>query len=213
MIVRLSVLALCTALVVTPALAEDKSAPAAAVPTDTIACDGVFGPLSSEALLKETFGAENVVTGQVPGPEGTEMLATTIFPDDPTRTMQIGWWDENKLERLAYVDLAPGQVGPLGVQIGMTPEQIEALNGEGFLIGGFWWDYGGYANIESGNLTNLPGGCYLSLRFSPQDDYRPDLDLTSISGEVQVPSDDPLLQQLDTRVQVVSLSYPSPEAL
>ena len=211
MIARLSALALCAALAITPVLAKDKSAAPAPAASDALACEGVFGPQSSEATLVETFGADNVVTGQVPGPEGTEMLATTIFPNDPQKTMQVGWWDEDNLERLAYVDLAPSQTGPLGVHIGMTPAEVEALNGKPFMIGGFWWDYGGYANIETGKLTDLPGGCYLSLRFSPQDEYPADLDVSAVSGEVQVPSDEPLLEQLDTRVQVVSLSYPSPE--
>ena len=212
MIARLSLLALCTALVVTPALAKDKSPAAAeAAPTEAVACDGVFGPLSSEALLIETFGVDNVVTGMVPGVEGIEMLANTIFPDDPERTMQIGWWDETDRERLAWVELAPSQVGPLGVHVGMTVAEVEALNGEPFLVGGFGWDYGGYANIESGALTNLDGGCYLSLRFAPTDGYSTDIDATSVLGDVQVPSHEPLLEQLDARVRVISFSYPSPE--
>jgi hypothetical protein len=202
MIVRLSLLALCAALAISPAYAKDKSAQ-----SDT-ACSGVFGPQSSEALLIETYGAENVVTGQVAGPEGIEMLATTVFPNDPDKTMLFGWWDEEDLAILNFVDLAPSQVGPLGVRVGMTPAEVEAINGEPFLIGGFWWDYGGYANIQSGKLVELPDGCYLSLRFAPAEEYSPALDVTPVSGEVQVPSDEGLLEILDTRVQVVSLSYP-----
>ena len=208
MIVRLSLLALCAALVVTPALAKDKSGPAA----EPVACTGPFGPDSSEATLIETFGAQNVVTGQVYGPEGMELLATTVFPDDPQRTMRVGWWDEENRTQLSYVDLAPSQVGPGGVRVGMTVDEIRALNGEPFTIGGFWWDYGGYANIQSGNLADLPGGCYLSLRFGPTEDYSTDIDVTPVAGEVQIPSDEPLLKTLDVRVQVVSLSYASPDA-
>jgi hypothetical protein len=206
MFIRLSLIALGTALVLSSPMAKEKVAPAAA-PTDQVACEGVFGPQSSAALLIETFGAENVVTGQVPGPEGTEMLATTVFPNDPGRSMQFGWWDEEKLEGLMFADLAPSQVGPLGIQIGMTPAQVEAINGEPFLIGGFWWDYGGYAMIETGKLVNLPGDCYLSLRFAPAEEYPENLDVTAVSGEVQVMSDEELLQTLDTRLQVISLSY------
>jgi hypothetical protein len=211
MFIRLSLIALCTALVLSSPMGKEKDPATASA--DQVACEGVFGPQSSEQLLIDTFGADNVVTGQVYGPEGIEMLATTVFPDDPQRTMRIGWWDEDKLERLAYVELSPSQVGPLGLRIGMTPAEVEALNGEGFMVGGFWWDYGGYAIIESGALTDLPGGCHLSLRFSPSEDYPADIDVTPVSGEVQVRSDDPLLDKLDTRVQVLTLSYPSPEAL
>lgn len=204
MLIRLSLAALCTALVLSSPMAKEKSA---AAPADEVACEGVFGPQSSEQLLIDTFGADNVVTGQVPGPEGTEMLATTVFPNDPERSMQFGWWDEEKLEGLMFADLAPSQVAPLGIKIGMTPAQVQAINGERFLIGGFWWDYGGYAMIETGKIVNPPGDCYLSLRFAPADEYPADLDVTAVSGEVQVMSDEELLQTLDTRLQVISLSY------
>jgi hypothetical protein len=205
MFIRLSLIALSTALVLSSPMAKEKAA--AAAPTDQVACEGAFGPQSSAALLIETFGAENVVTGQVPGPEGTEMLATTVFPNDPERSMQFGWWDEEKLEGLMFADLAPSQVGPLGIKIGMTPAQVQAINGERFLIGGFWWDYGGYAMIETGKLVNPPGNCYLSLRFAPAEEYPENLDVTAVSGEVQVMSDEELLETLDTRLQLISLSY------
>jgi hypothetical protein len=91
--------------------------------------------------------------------------------------------------------------------------EVEALNGEPFKVGGFWWDYGGYANIESGKLAQLEGSCYLSIRFSPGENYSDDIDVTPVSGEVQVSSDDPLLAEIDTRVQVLTLGYPWPEDL
>ena len=210
MTARPSVLALCVGLSIMPVLAKDNTS----APRDTVACEGVFGPQSSEALLIETFGAENVVTGQVPGNEGFESLATTIFPNDPEKIMQITWWDEVSRERLTYVDLAPSQVGPLGIRLGMTVAEVEALNGEPFMIGGFGWDYGGYAVFKSGKLSDLPGGCSLLLRFVPQDkSTTPDIDVIRIMGDVQVPSREPLLEQLDPRVRVLSLGYPSPEGV
>ncbi|QQR35872.1 hypothetical protein JI749_16260 [Devosia oryziradicis] len=207
MLIRLSLIALCTALVLSSPMAKEK--PAAATSADQVACEGVFGPQSSEQLLIDTFGAGNVVTGTVPGPEGSELFATTVFPDDPEKAMEFGWWDEDKREGLSYVQLSPSQVGPLGIHIGMTPAEVEAINGERFLIGGFWWDYGGYAMIETGKLTDIPGGCYMSLRFAPADEYSPAIDVTPVSGEVQVLSDEGLLEILDTRLQVLTLSYDS----
>jgi hypothetical protein len=206
---RLFLSTLCIVLVTAPAFAKEKVKQAEA--PDTVACDGVFGPQSSEALLIETFGKDNVVTGQVYGPEGMEMLATTVFPNDPQRSMQFGWWDEENLTDLNYVDLSPSQIGPKGIRIGMPVADVAAINEEPFQVGGFWWDYGGYANIETGALTNLDGGCYLSIRFAPTEEYPEDTDVTAVSGEVQVPSDEPLLETLDVRVQVLSMSYPGPE--
>lgn len=204
---RLPFAVLSLVLALGPAAAQDAQ-------DDQLQCAGVFGPDSTEALVRQTFGDANVVTGIVPGPEGTEMLATTVFGDDPARRMAFGWFDEENLSRLNYVDLAPDQIGPGGVRIGMSVADVEALNQEPFAVGGFWWDYGGYANIETGALAGeQEGGCYLSIRFSPGDDYPADLDVTAVAGEVQVSSAEPLLQRLDTRVQVVSIGYPWPDDL
>ena len=202
MLARASLIALCAALLAGPALAMDAQG---------FSCSGPFGADSSEALLKTTFGADNVVTGEVPGPEGTTMLATTVFPNDPAKTLQFGWWDEEKLEGLSYVDLPPGMAGPHGVEIGMTVDEIAAINGQPYTIGGFWWDYGGYAMFETGVLASSDSDCYLSLRFSPADKDFGDIDLGPVSGEVIIPSTDPLLAKLDTRVTMVSVSYPGPE--
>lgn len=195
----------------TPLAAKDKTKPVPA--PEEVACTGVYAADSSEARVIETFGADNVVTGIVPGPEGTEILATTVYPDDPERTMQFGWWDEEKREYLSYVDLAPSQASPGGARIGMTVAEIVKLNGEPFTINGFWWDYGGYAFIEKGAFADNPDGCSVSIRFDTTLDGAPDTNFDPISGEVTVPSDEPLLETLGAKVNVLSLGYPWPENL
>jgi len=183
-------------LLATPAFAEQ------------LTCDGPFSADSSEAKLVEAFGQDNVVTGEVAGPEGSTVLATTIFPNDETRRIEVGWWDEDGLSQLAYFTVPSGDVAPQGVKTGMTLAEVEALNGAPFEIGGFWWDYGGYANFTGGKLGSAAEGCIVSVRFAPKDDYPADLDVNSIAGEVEIPSSEPLLQQLDVRVQSLSVSYP-----
>ena len=175
---------------------------------DQLTCDGPFAADSSEQKLIEAFGKDNVVTGEVPGPEGSTVLATTIFPNDDTKRIEVGWWDEENLSQLAYFTVPSGDVSPQGVKTGMTVKEVEALNGAPFEMQGFWWDYGGYANFTGGKLGAAEEGCIVSVRFAPKDDYPSDLDVTSISGEVQVPSSEPLLEQLDVRVQTLSVSYP-----
>jgi hypothetical protein len=208
MFVRISLAALCAAaLVLAPAEAKTKPA------SDPVACSGVFGPDSSEALVKETFGAENVVTGTVPGPEGTELLATTVFPDDPDRKMEFGWFDEENFERLSYVELSPSQTAPGGVRIGQSVAEVEALNGEPFIVGGFGWDYGGYGVFDSGALSDVGGDCSLSIRFTIADELPSDAAIDGIFGEVEVPSGEPLLEEAGAKVQVLTLGYPWPEDL
>ena len=173
-----------------------------------LTCDGPFAADSSEARLIEAFGKENVVTGEVPGPEGSTVLATTIFPNDEAKRIEVGWWDEENLSQLAYFTVPSADTSPQGVKTGMTVKEVESLNGAPFEMQGFWWDYGGYANFTGGKLGATDEGCMVSVRFAPAGEYPNDLNVDAISGEVQVPSSEPLLEQLDVRVETLSVSYP-----
>lgn len=173
-----------------------------------ITCDGPFAADSSEQRLIETYGQDNVVTGEVPGPEGTTVLATTVFPNDPAKKMEFGWWDEDKHERVAYFTLPDTDTAPGGLKTGLSVKDVETLNGAPFKVGGFWWDYGGYANFDGGKLAEFPGGCSVSVRFEPKADIPADLDVSTISGEVEIDSSEPLLEKLDTRVVDISIGYP-----
>lgn len=183
-------------LAATPALAEQ------------LTCDGPFAADSSEAKLVEAFGKENVVTGEVPGPEGSTVLATTVFPNDETRKIEVGWWDEEGLTQLAYFTIPSADISPQGVKTGMTVKEVEALNGAPFEMQGFWWDYGGYANFSGGKLGAPEEGCIVSVRFAPAGESPADLNVEAVSGEVMVPSSEPLLEKLDVRVESLSVSYP-----
>lgn len=182
----------------TPSLAEE------------IACEGVFGIDSSEARLIETYGADNVVTGIVPGPEGSEMLATTVFPDNPRKVLQFVWWDEDALTDPSFIELPSKLVAPGGVRIGMSLGEVEALNGEAFKLNGFGWDYGGAAGFATGALADLPGDCHLNLQFDPG--ASPDgVDTLPAMGDKELSSDDPLLARMDVRVYAMSIGYPHPD--
>lgn len=207
--VRIGLLALSAVLIaVQPNLAKEKLKTAVLEP---IACEGLFGADTNEARLREHFGTDNVVTGTIYGPEGMEMLGTTIFPDDPARKMEIIWFDEENLAYPSSIDLSPSQTAPGGVHIGMAIDEVEKLNGQPFKLGGFWWDYGGYAWVEVGNLYEPDPNCHVGYRFSPADDYPETTDVSAIAGDVELSSDMPLLRELDTRVTFVTIGYPWPD--
>ena len=172
-----------------------------------VACDGAFAIDSSEARLIEIYGEDNVWTGIVPGPEGTEMLATEVFRDSPKRRIQVVWWDEDKRKDPSYIELSPKMTAPGGVRAGMSVAEVEALNGEPFTLSGFGWDYGGAAGFQSGNLADLPGGCQLSLSFSPAS-YPGGIDTDSITGDIEVVSSNPLLEKVGARLEWVAIGYP-----
>lgn len=179
---------------------------------DELVCSGALGPDSSEARLIETYGKENVVTGDVPGPEGDTVLATTVFPNDETKKFQVGWWDEDKREQPAYFTVPADATAPGGVRIGQTVAEVQALNGEPFTLWGFYWDYGGSATFESGKLANPPGGCIIGAAFAPTKDLPAGVDDTPVVGDKQISSTEPLLAQLEAKTVDVYLSYPDPNA-
>src|SRR5690606_20936567 len=70
--VRIGLLALSAVLIaVLPSAAKDKVESA---PAEQFLCEGLFGADTTEARLRAHFGADNVVTGTIYGPEGIEML-------------------------------------------------------------------------------------------------------------------------------------------
>jgi len=176
-----------------------------------LACEGVFGIDTSEARFIETFGAQNVVTGEVPGPEGTTMIATTVYPGDPEREFQAIWWNEAARTDLSFVGIPAGDIAPGGVRLGMDLAEVEALNGGPFTVMGFWWDYGGSAGFESGKLAELGNDCHLTVTFEPTVELPADADPEPISGDKEVPSDLPLLRQVEPRVVEVTFGYPHPD--
>ncbi|CDP53269.1 hypothetical protein [Devosia sp. DBB001] len=185
---------------------------AAPVAAAELTCSGALGPDSSEARLIETYGKENVTTGEVPGAEGETMLATTVFPNDEAKSFQVGWWDEERHEQLAWFTVPASDVAPGGVQVGQTVAEVQALNGEPFTLLGFYWDYGGTAGFDSGKLASLPGDCSLSLTFQPTKDLAAGVDDTPVVGDKEVASTEPLLVDLDARVESITMSYPDPNA-
>jgi len=196
--------------IVTAALLVLTTAPVFA---EEIGCEGVFNQNATLADFEAAFGKENVVTGEVPGPEGTTMIATTVYPNDPERTMQLHWWDEANVKYFAGLTLAKGDTGPGGVKIGMPIEEVERINGEPFTLLGFFWDYGGSAGFDAGKLSELPGGCFLNLQFSPTLEVLPPGVETAISGDIELRSNMPEVLAAKVAVDEVNLGYPYPEEL
>lgn len=217
MMIRVSLAALCAAmLVAAPVASKEKNKPIQSGPAheENFACSGILGPDSTEAALRAHYGDANVVTGTVYGPEGMEMLGTSFYPGEEGRSVEVLWYDEEALAYPASVTLPAGVIAPNGVRLGMTIDEVEALNGQPFKLGGFWWDYGGYAYFEVGNLAdNDPEPeCFVSVRFLPGD-YSDEIDTLEVSGEVEVRSDLPLLDEIDTRVFQLLVHYPWPDHL
>jgi hypothetical protein len=147
----------------TPSFAQQPTPPL------TIACSGPFAKDSSHARLQQTFGAPNVAIEKVDGAEGETFEATVLYRTTPDKRLEVAWHDHKKRSGLssASVKKPSTWTGPEGVRVGMTLDEVARLNGQPFRLNGFEWDYGGYVVDLKGKLATLPGGCGMTLRFSP----------------------------------------------
>ena len=150
-------------LAVTPALAQQPASPL------TLACSGPFAKDSSHARLQQAFGAAHVAIQKVDGAEGETFEASVLDRSVPEKRLEVAWADDKKRSGLssATVKTPSAWIGPEGVRVGMTLDEVARLNGQPFKLNGFEWDYGGYVVDLKGKLATLPGGCFLTLRFSP----------------------------------------------
>lgn len=173
-------------------------------------CAGPFGPDSSEAFLAQIFGADNVVTETIDGPEGTTLDSTLLFPNNPARRLIVLWQDEIGRVRPAAIIVRDDAmwVGPGGVHLGSGLDEVEAINGGPFRVLGFGWDYGGAASFPSGRLSEIPGGCVMSLSFDIDWtlSYGPEFDV--IMGDQELSSDDEMLRAASPRVSEIAVGYP-----
>jgi len=180
------------ALVLSPAIAAAE--PAAQGAPQGIACSGPFAKDTSHAKLLTAFGAANVTDQQIEGAEGSTEQATVLFANDPTRRIEVIWGNAKARAKPASVMIKSPSTwtGPEGIHTGMAIADVAQHNGQPFKINGFEWDYGGYAVSLKGKLASLPGGCGVTLRFSPGVELSGKT-FRSIIGDKQVRSDNAVL--------------------
>lgn len=176
---------------------------------EELACDPAITAKTTLADLEKTYGKKNVKTGEVDGPEGTTMIATTVFPKDEKKTFEVYWFDEAKHEGLAGYTVAADGEGPGGLKIGMPIKDVEKINGGTFTLSGFYWDYGGGANLQDGRLGKIDG-CFVGVTFSPSIDPPNDKISQAISGEQELKSNMKEFDVVKPVVQTINISFPDP---
>jgi hypothetical protein len=175
---------------------------------------GPIAPRTSEAGLKEAVGASVVVPSRVYLAEGFCTPGTRVFPDR-SYEMEIAWADSART-RPAFVrarNAAGPWRTPLGVGVGSTLAELEALGGEPISFSGFGWDYGGGAGwIEEGGTLSL------QLEIAPDSDARlmelsrQDPRTEEIFGDRSVRSDHPIARQLTILVGEIGIGWATPFA-
>lgn len=89
-----------------------------------------------------------------------------------------------------------------GLKLGMSLEAVEKINGGPFIILGFGWDYGGFANLEGGKLAGK-----VSLRFEPGENTD-----ESLSGDQEIPTTNAKLRASKPKVESITVVFRQPAA-
>jgi hypothetical protein len=188
-----------------------SATPATPPQADVLGCDSPVSPTDSFPVLKARF-ADALRKGDIAGAEGQTAKGAILYGAAPARTLQITFWDAAMAHPsgVSPADTATGWTGPAGLHLGSSLAAVEAANGRPFTIGGFGWDYGGYAiDFKSGALGRIAGGCTLSVRFDAGDSDRPIPD--GISGDgVTVMSSDPRVRRWSPVVTQLEIGWSLP---
>jgi len=160
------------------------------------------------ASLKARFGG-NARAETLSGAEGIETPGLALWPDDRARRLEV-FFDEDGKGPVSFVrlgDKAEWRVAGLG--LGDSIARVREANGKYFIFSGFEWDYGGYVtDLSGGQLTALPGGCTLSLRFEVPEGI---VIRYGLLGEVDLSSDDPAVEASHARLSELGVGFPTAE--
>lgn len=179
-------------------------------------CATTFAKSASEATLVKAFDRANVVSAELDGAEGSTERGTVLFPKDAARRVEIFWHDTRQRRRPATVrvrrnstwSIAPATPSARALTVGLSLDDVAAINGRPFSLSGFGWDMGGYAtDWKGGRLDTIAGGCSLSVRFDPDPKVTGSA-LDRASGDKPLSSSGPVARAVRPIVSEISLGWP-----
>ncbi len=106
---------------------------------------GAITRTTGMADLRRIYGPTNVVVTEVEIGEGETAPGAVVFPDDSLRRVEVGWHDSTaRVPRFVVVRGARSAWHTdAGVTLGTGLTRLTQLNGRGFVLLGFGWDYAG----------------------------------------------------------------------
>lgn len=188
-----------------------QPAPQIPQPQYRVECRGQFGPNATHADLVKAYGAKNVTYEDVNRAEGEVVKASVVFAKDPTRRLEVEWFDEEKRAKPSTITVFGENnrwIGPFGIKNGMPIARIEQIAGKPFRINGFAFDVAGKGHFEGTRLEKLAGGCTFDAHFEIEGGQPPE-HLKRFIGEVEIDSNDPDLLTLKPKLWIYTLRYPA----
>jgi hypothetical protein len=170
-----------------------------------------FGPItvnSSEATLKEQFGAGQVRREKMYVGDGQEWNGIAVYPDQPDRRVEIFWFEENprRVQMIQIHGESSLWKTAQGVSLGTTLVELEKLNGKPFELLGLGWDFGG-------GVTDWKGGALqgLTMRVDSTTVELTEAESSEVLGDQTVNSDNPAMRKANPSVSKITVNFSMPE--
>jgi hypothetical protein len=177
--------------------------------THVVACSGAFAKDSSEDKLETTFDSNNVGFADVVADDGSKVLASVLFPNDPKRWLEV-WWSNPVTHSDIHLIVIRGQstwTAPGGMRLGQTLEQVEKLNHTPFKLTGYDKKrIATVSNWDGGALAALAGGCTsgLSLRANPKASAEA---VGALPADKEYSSSDPAIRATKPTISEILIGY------
>jgi hypothetical protein len=178
------------------------------------------GPIvgdTSEHDLVALYGREQVQPADLSLGEGQTVPGTILFPEDPTKTLEILWKqaDRHGVREARIRREGTGWRTSKGVSIGTSLKEIERINGRPFVLMGFDWDYGGTILHGNGGALGELGrqekggilGRTLLLRLEPRGGPQNSPDYIKVKGSREFSSGHPSMQALNPVVYEMIVTF------
>ena len=172
----------------------------------------IIAAQSSEAELRERFGAADISSTRVELGEGESSPGTVLFPGDSMWRAEIVWQDTVRRQRPARIIIrgtqSRWQVGP-GISLNTSLGDLERLNGKPFTLAGFGWDYAGVVtDWKAGALDSALTG--IKLYLDPGPSQYESAPYSQVLGDRDYSSDLPAMQQLSPKVRTIFVDFANP---
>jgi hypothetical protein len=193
-----------------PAAPKPAAPPKPAEPVRAVACsNGAFAKRSTHLKLAQAYGVHNVDFTQVTGDDGSSLMASVLYPNDPKRRLEILWDDDTQREgtRMIVIEGQSTWQAQKGVRLGLPLAALEKLNGKTFKLMGF--EKGGMAIVSDWNggaLSLLTDGCKMGVQFKPDPKATPDA-VSAASSDKEFASTDPTIRAAKPTIGEIIVAY------
>jgi hypothetical protein len=174
-----------------------------------VACNGAFAKNSGHLRLAQTYGVHNVDYTEVSGDDGSTLMASVLFPNDPKRRLEVLWDDDGQRAgtRMIVIGGQSTWTAQKGLHLGLPLAALEKANGKPFKLMGFEKD--GMAIVSDWNggaLGLLTDGCKVGVQFKP-DPKAPAGVLDAASSDKEFVSSDPAIRAAKPTVGEIIVAY------